>query len=242
MTAAPRLCLLLLASLLAVGSARSALAAPGEDNRTRARRLVEEAERSYATGAYAEALLRFGEAYEVWGDANLLFNVAQCNRQLGRDAPALKAYRDFVRAAPENSPLLPEARRRIVEIEARVEQARLAQVNEAARASQVQAASVPTSSSGARRGHALRWAGIGVGLAGLGLLGGGIAPALLADGARRDMEDAAKMNAVFDPSLEDRRTGLVLTAGVVFGVGGALLVTAVSLLGVGLSREARARR
>jgi tetratricopeptide (TPR) repeat protein len=75
----------------------------GANARQRARQLTAQASAAYRSGDYPAALERFEQAYALVPAAELLFNLGQCQRQLGRDAQAHESFRAYLRARP-NAP------------------------------------------------------------------------------------------------------------------------------------------
>lgn len=59
--------------------------------------------KSYNLSEFQPALERFKEAYRSYPDASFLFNIAQCHRQLGQKAEAVKSYRAFLRTSPRTA-------------------------------------------------------------------------------------------------------------------------------------------
>jgi hypothetical protein len=74
-----------------------------EAARKQARGLVAEAQGLYARKRYAEAAARFERAYALKPVPAILFNMARCYDKLMDTPRALRAYRDYLRAAPEAS-------------------------------------------------------------------------------------------------------------------------------------------
>lgn len=70
----------------------------------------------YNLGRYGEALTEYEAAYLAVQDPPFLFNIAQCQRKMGKDEEALAAYRSYLRVAP-NAPNRPEVQKRIAELE-----------------------------------------------------------------------------------------------------------------------------
>lgn len=114
-----------LVAFLAFFSLAEAREKPKLDKKTRekARALFEEADAHYKIKEYEKALQGFKEAYLLSEEPVLLFNIAQCQRQLGLLSEALQSYRTFLLEDP-NTPLRANAEERIAELEA--ELARLA--------------------------------------------------------------------------------------------------------------------
>lgn len=70
----------------------------------------------YNLGRYGEALAEYEAAYLAVQDPPFLFNIAQCQRKMGKTEEALAAYRSYLRVAP-NAPNRPEVQKRIAELE-----------------------------------------------------------------------------------------------------------------------------
>jgi tetratricopeptide (TPR) repeat protein len=61
-----------------------------------------EADAEYNLGHYREALTKFEAVYKAKPLPALLYNIAQCHRQLGDLRQALVTYKSFIRLDPEN--------------------------------------------------------------------------------------------------------------------------------------------
>lgn len=108
--AALALCLCLVASPSVAAEGEAAAPAPAQDERVIA--LNEEGSALYAAGDYRRAVERFLEAYAVYQDPNLLFNIASCYEALGDVDAALEKYRAFLSAPsadPEGRPRAEQA-------------------------------------------------------------------------------------------------------------------------------------
>lgn len=66
-----------------------------------AKQAYEEALRAFNLGQWDEAVAGFQKSYKLSGDAALLFNVAQAQRQAGHVKEAIVAYKAFLREKPE---------------------------------------------------------------------------------------------------------------------------------------------
>src|SRR5207302_9679691 len=77
-------------------------AAHAED-RDRARQAVAEGRQHFDLGEYKEALESFKLAYRNFEDPKILFNIAQCHRQLGNKEEAVSFYRKYLSKIP-NAP------------------------------------------------------------------------------------------------------------------------------------------
>jgi tetratricopeptide (TPR) repeat protein len=80
-----------------------------------------EASQQYKLQEFGKALESFKELYRLTGEAVFLFNIAQCNRQLGNLEEALKGYKLFLQDAP-NSELKQNAQTRVTELETAIAQ------------------------------------------------------------------------------------------------------------------------
>lgn len=90
-----------LLSVVVIASAASAEPAPASDAaKAVAREEFRKATKAYNLGEYESALQSFRAAYRAYEDASFLFNIAQCQRQLGQTADALRSYRAYLREAP----------------------------------------------------------------------------------------------------------------------------------------------
>lgn len=81
------------------------------------------------------------------------------------------------------------------------------------------------------RRRALRIAGVAVGVIGVGLIGGGIGTAVIADGIARDLNSADRTGGAFDPAQDhaysvDRAlsTGFFVSGGALAATGAILLI------------------
>jgi tetratricopeptide (TPR) repeat protein len=80
--------------------AATAWAEPPVD-RARARTAFREALRHYNLGEFDEARAGFKDAYRAYDDPSFLFDIGQCERQLGLKQEALNSYRAYLREARE---------------------------------------------------------------------------------------------------------------------------------------------
>jgi tetratricopeptide (TPR) repeat protein len=80
-----KLGLLLIALVSATGAVQAA------DNKSIAKEAFREGTRQYDMGDYAKALDLFKKAYLHYEEPVILFNIAQCERQLGNKPEAVKA-------------------------------------------------------------------------------------------------------------------------------------------------------
>lgn len=90
----------LLSLLLCASLASAAPSKPDDEAKQKAKTEYLEGMKSYNLSEFQPALERFKEAYRSYPDASFLFNIAQCQRQLGQKAEAVKSYRAFLRTSP----------------------------------------------------------------------------------------------------------------------------------------------
>src|SRR5271157_5843874 len=94
-------CLLLIGIILGANhDAGAQESAPSEEQTTNADLADAEdafwkGKRSYDEGSYAEALTQFQTAYRLTNDPDVLYNIAQTHRKMGRCALARDSYRRF---------------------------------------------------------------------------------------------------------------------------------------------------
>ena len=83
---------LLVAFVLLVSFVRTASA----DDRAHARAAFRAGSQHYNLGEFQQALDSFKEAYRNYEDPSFLFNIAQCERQLGHKREAVREYRAYL--------------------------------------------------------------------------------------------------------------------------------------------------
>lgn len=97
--------LLIVPLLLAAPAAKSPKAeAPGEEaagDVKKAKELFQWGQKLYKQARYAEAISKFEDAYAARPHPVIFFNIGKCYEQLGETAKALRAYRDYLRLAPD---------------------------------------------------------------------------------------------------------------------------------------------
>jgi tetratricopeptide (TPR) repeat protein len=175
--------LLAIAILMAArpSAAQQAAPPPGEEGRTEAERLFEEANRQFHEGQYRAAIPLFQRAYDLSSEAALIFNIAQSYRLAGDCRPALASYRRFVELTADQA-LRTRARGHIE---------RLAQTCPAPAPPVAEV--VVARPARAAEGAPSPWPKVGLAVVGAGLLaGGGAAGLYLWNGSRYrrwDQED-----------------------------------------------------
>jgi tetratricopeptide (TPR) repeat protein len=204
---------IIVAGLLAAASAHAG-------DRAKARELFEEGTRRYNLGEYNAALGRFRAAYDEVADPTLLYNTAQCYRQLGDRGKAATLYRSYLREVPD-AVNAAEVRRLIVTLDAEVLR------EQATRTRAPEGTITPTVTQPAprwwrnRSGWALAGAGAGVALIGVGLAGGSLAV---------DANARAATTLDQQRDLHGRAQALEIGGWAVLGAGAAVAVIGVVLL------------
>ena len=102
-------------ALVSGGARATALAGPGESERS-ARRAFQEGESHFKAGRFAPALERYQAGYDELPLPGFLINIAQCHRRLGELAKARATYQKFVMVAPD-SPHVSEVQALIAELD-----------------------------------------------------------------------------------------------------------------------------
>ena len=81
-----------------------ALPARADTPTQEARALVDAGDRDYKLARFEQALAEYTKAYEKFPAAPLLFNIAQCHRNLGQYDKAVFFYEGFLREARKDDP------------------------------------------------------------------------------------------------------------------------------------------
>ena len=92
---------LLIALLLAAPKPAPAATPDESGDVKKAKDLFQSGQKLYKQARYAEAISKFEEAYLVRPHPVIYFNIGKCWEQLGETAKALRAYRDYLRLAPD---------------------------------------------------------------------------------------------------------------------------------------------
>lgn len=92
---------LFVATLLAAAPKADAKPPPAEtEELAKAKALAQAAQRLYKLARYAEAIVKFEEAYAIRPHPQITFNIGRCYEQLGEIAKAMRSYRDYLRLSP----------------------------------------------------------------------------------------------------------------------------------------------
>ena len=86
------------------------------ENRLAAKESFRRGMQHYNLAEYSEALADFKDAYRNYEDPSLLFNIAQCERQLDHKPEAIRGYKTYL-AAASNAPNREEVKQMIAELE-----------------------------------------------------------------------------------------------------------------------------
>jgi hypothetical protein len=96
------LALLLVAAMGSFASAAPPKKEPAEASDVqKAKELFGWAQKLYKQARYQEAIAKFEEAYAVRPHPVIFFNIGKCYEQLGETAKAMRAYKDYLRLAPD---------------------------------------------------------------------------------------------------------------------------------------------
>ncbi|MGA9523094.1 MAG: tetratricopeptide repeat protein [Myxococcaceae bacterium] len=98
---------------LVLGAAAEAQAEPASPEQARAE--VARAVKAYNLGDFTQALVHYGEAYRLDPRPGMLFNIAQCHRQLGDYPKAAFFYRRYLAQFPDSKPPQAELVQRLIE-------------------------------------------------------------------------------------------------------------------------------
>ena len=103
--------------LLAIVAQTSPLTADPQA-KAQAQVLLGQGTKLYQQGDVTEALEKFNAAYAAYASPKLMFNIGQCNRDLGRPVEALEAFGKFLVGAADSSPdMIADARRSVAQLQ-----------------------------------------------------------------------------------------------------------------------------
>ena len=95
-----RRCAALGCVMMLVASPVSAARRQQDSSQAQARAAAQVAKGAYERGDFEAALASFEKAYALKQVPGLLFNIAQCHRQLGYDEPAIAYFQRFLEIGP----------------------------------------------------------------------------------------------------------------------------------------------
>jgi tetratricopeptide (TPR) repeat protein len=204
-----------------------------------ARQNYERAMKAYNLQEWKVALDFFRGAYLEKPDSAFLFNIAQCQRQLGEYEAAARSYRAFLNQAPTANRAAIEKLTAQMEEAARDKAARAAQpptgVQPPAAAQSVASSTITpsqlvTAPIARRRPWYRNAAGMSLGV--VGLAGAIVGAALLGQGAAFDGQARSAMTLPDQNRLHDS-AGTFTTAGAItIGIGGGALIVGAVIMGV----------
>jgi tetratricopeptide (TPR) repeat protein len=87
--------------LMLMGAAWPGVAVAQQDVTAQARRYFQSASKHFDLGEYREALDDFKSGYRLREDPVFLYNIAQCERLLGRNVDAIRTYKSYLRRRPD---------------------------------------------------------------------------------------------------------------------------------------------
>lgn len=233
--------------LLVLLAASATARAAGDD----AKALFDRATVQFRLGQFHDAAQTYQHVYELHPDPVLLYNSAQSFRLANEPDKALLFYRSFLSAKPD-APNREEVEGRIAELERVVAEQKKAKerppndVTPTPPAAPTQAqppppqeapaplATVPAPASKRGTGRSKKIAGIALLGVAAGAAVGGVVTAVLSGQASDSINAAAKSGQPFDPSKEAQGKTDTIVSGVMFGVGGAAVVTGGVLLVLGV--------
>jgi len=216
--------------LLVAALARAAVAEPAkEEAKEQAHTHYLEARRLHEHGEYQRAAAEYLQAFALFPDPELLFNVGQVYRLAGDSALATAYYRRYLELDPDGR-AAPEARRHLEALGATVPAGSAAEAWGGAPAEEKSTAVViaPPPPRRKDRGRWLRWSGLASGGAGLLLLGVGVyygieARSISAELSLVDRWTADRLDRFDDGErAESRAIGFSIAGGALLVGGGVL--------------------
>ncbi|HEX9103865.1 MAG TPA: tetratricopeptide repeat protein, partial [Polyangia bacterium] len=96
------------------------VAAPASADRVSAKQAYERGVKQYNLGEYESALEAFTSAYDQLPDPALLYNLAQCHRQLGHARKAITLYRSYLRESNGAASNAEDVKKLIAELEQQI--------------------------------------------------------------------------------------------------------------------------
>ena len=243
-----------LAVALVAMAASAAVAAPttaitADAAKAQARSLYEEGTRHYNLSEFGDALTSFKEAYRLYPEPTFLVNIAQCQRQIGRNNDAVLSYRAFLRERPD-APNRDEVETLIATLERAIREDAAAHaapvpssppenagphVAPAPASPVVEGPALPAvdESSKRKRARTLRLAGIGIGVGGVAALAAGIGLAVAAKNDADTISSADKSGGAYDPGVYSQGNTLNAAGIALISVGAAAAVAGTILIVIG---------
>lgn len=217
-----------LAALFATGVATAQQPPGSDDTLEQVEQFAARARSAYQGGRYEEAIGYYLRAYRLEPAGALLYNIAYIfDRKLGEAESAMDYYRRYVRASDAEPDVVERALARIAEIK---EQGRSTPrpIDEPDPTPDPDPSNtiVRPQPSPPMSGHELAgWVTLSVGVAGIV---GATTMSIVAQQTSSDFDTETQLSSL--PGLRDRGESQALTADILWGVGGAAVVTGVVLL------------
>lgn len=212
---------------------------------------------AYELGHYAVAIAEYEAAYQAYNEPTLLYNLGQAHRLAGHLPEAVHFYRMYLLKVPDASNRA-DVEARIASLQSAIAQSSPAKV--ASPPSPPPVTTAPTRAPAAAvekptgepstapapivsspadrsRGRGLEVGGIVVGVAGLGLIAGGIGAGVLSQNAANDISRADLNHQSYDAGKYTTYQNDRVVEGVLIGVGAAAVVTGTVLAIVGVKRH-----
>jgi tetratricopeptide (TPR) repeat protein len=188
---------------------------------------------------YDKAVELFEQAYAVDPQPNYLFNIGRVHEEAGNLEAAVEYYGRFVKQPGVDITARETALERLRVLRDIVEETKQPEKEpekepEVEPEPEPEPVPEPTNEKSERKRKAMRGAGFGLLGVGAGVLIGGAVLGALAQGDNKDADDAGSLAERQD--LLDESKGKALGADIMFGVGGALLVTGVVLVALGYAK------
>jgi hypothetical protein len=242
--------------VLAGGAARAQISDSAA--RQAAREHYQKGSVAYELGHYDAAITEYEAAYRAFNEPTLLYNLGQAHRLARHLTEALHFYKMYLIKVPD-APNRADVEARINALQTAIAQAPPPSPSasvatpqklspppvpetprSAAEPATPLATTAPlTTTSTADRGRSLKIGGLIVGIAGLGLVGGGVGVGLVAKSAGDDISRANANHQPFDPAKYSTWQNDQIVAGVLIGVGAAAVITGTTMAIVGLRRGRR---
>lgn len=206
-------------------------------------------------GRYDDAITEYELAYQAKNEPNLLYNIAQAHRLAGHATAALRFYKMFLTKVPEASNR-DEVQGKIETLERLIEQQRRSQNSPPDQPlppsgkPSVPAATAPMVTTEpatpiatrppTARGRGKTIAGLVLAGVGVGLVGGGVACAVLEKNAADALTAANQSHAAYDPSKYSSWKTDQALAGTLLSIGAAAVVVGGVVVALGRVEARRA--
>ena len=246
-----------LSASLALGSASAVASTPASEaastpvdtgvtarERDEAEELSERAIEEFAAGNYAGAVDLFKQAHAIDPQPNYLFNIGRVYEEAGELENAVEFYARFVKlpGVEIESRELAVERLRVLRTVLDETTERKSEPDPDTKGLVMEPSGQPVDADVERKHKTMRHAGFGLAAVGAGtLISAAVVGGLASSDANRARDRDQTESLEARQELLDKARTKAVTADVLYGVGGALLVTGVVLIAVGYSKP-KARR